>query len=417
MPVVFLSVPQPHNQFVLYVVEKESGADYCQLMSLGEKIGLFSTCSVTNSCVSQENLKLLQSLASSEKDRRLIKYAVTAQMSGNEVRKCYGIADHRLKCSQVEEAMTNAYAIQTAYMRLAKTHDRALLEAYNLNATDDSGDTPKEDVTYDSESYQLEDDDFVLYIDTAESEQEDDPDEWQSIKSVSDQLFRNKVIKRRKYLRDKASRLAARKIAEERILKRQVSTTTSSILSRHPNIGALIEEEVKAAGVGADKWRSSGSLTWERHKVGQKMTFEKLRKKNSERINETISHGTMVELCVPRNGRHKNSSRYKSVAHVVSKRARKGFDIKVNVDEKWSNSLYSSLNAMQLENHDNIFYLNRDDASGFRMDTLATSSKFPSLMVQNAADLATRTDFTNKEQSVLQVSSYAFTAAAFWAPR
>jgi hypothetical protein len=45
------------------------------------------------------------------------------------------------------------------------------------------------------------------------------------------------------------------------------------------------------------------------------------------------------------------------------------------------------------------------------MDTLATANKFQSLMVRDAEYLATRTDFTNKEQSVLQVVSYCFSGS------
>lgn len=152
-------------------------------------------------------------------------------------------------------------------------------------------------------------------------------------------------------------------------------------------------------------------MTWERKRVGQRITFEKLRDRISAKINEPRSHGTMVELCVPRNRRHRSSSRYKSVANVVSKRARNGFDIELNIDEKWSNSLYASLNALQLQEHSNALYLYRDDAARFRLDTMATSSKFPTLMLRGSVDMATRTDFTNKEHNVLQVSSYCFTGS------
>ena len=63
-------------------------------------------------------------------------------------------------------------------------------------------------------------------------------------------------------------------------------------------------------------------------------------------MGEPISHGTLVELCVPRNKHSRASLWYKSAANIVSKRACKGFDIKVNPDEKWSNALYKCLDAL-----------------------------------------------------------------------
>lgn len=95
---------------------------------------------------------------------------------------------------------------------------------------------------------------LLLDIDSTDKETEQDPEEeWCSISSITDDRFKEKVCRRRKYLREKARRQAARKVAKERILRRRICKSTSSILSRHPNIGALIEEEVKSAGVGADK--------------------------------------------------------------------------------------------------------------------------------------------------------------------
>ena len=77
------------------------------------------------------------------------------------------------------------------------------------------------------------------------------------------------------------------------------------------------------------------------------MSFRRLRECVLKEIGEPISHGTLVELCVPRNKRSRSSLRYKSAANIVSKRACKGFDIKVNRDEKWS----KSLDALQKKDH------------------------------------------------------------------
>ena len=77
-----------------------------------------------------------------------------------------------------------------------------------------------------------------------------------------------------------------------------------------------------------------------------------------------------MQLCAVRN-RHRLSAKcYKGVAQVTSRRARKGFVL--NPDTHWSNALYQSLNVLQLTDGSNILFVNRDDASGCRLDTLTT---------------------------------------------
>jgi hypothetical protein len=172
--------------------------------------------------------------------------------------------------------LLSAHSIHTAYSELAKTRDRSVLAAFGISSSDNETESDQESCVSDKEQdyFPLDEEDLVLVIDTTDSsDSNENPEEWASLTTVSDARFLEKVKKQRKYFKDKASRKAIRKIAEERILKRQISKSTSSILTRHPDIGLLIELEVKAAGVGADKWRSTGALTWERKKVGQKITF------------------------------------------------------------------------------------------------------------------------------------------------
>jgi len=44
---------------------------------------------------------------------------------------------------------------------------------------------------------------------------------------------------------------------------------------------------------------------------------------------------------------NRSSQRYKGVAKVVSRRARKGFTLKYNPDAHWSSALYRGLNLIQ----------------------------------------------------------------------
>ena len=54
--------------------------------------------------------------------------------------------------------------------------------------------------------------------------------------------------------------------------------------------------------------------------------------------------------------------------------------------------------------------VNRDDAAGFRPDTLTTCKQYKIPVVQGKDALTTRTDFANKYPSLLQTTSYNFTA-------
>ena len=52
--------------------------------------------------------------------------------------------------------------------------------------------------------------------------------------------------------------------------------------------------------------------------------------------------------------------------------------------------------------------MNRDDASGFHLDTLATHRQYTSPVVAGSEVLTTHTDYVNPYPSVLQTSSYNF---------
>ena len=64
---------------------------------------------------------------------------------------------------------------------------------------------------------------------------------------------------------------------------------------------------------------------------------------------------------------------------IVSRRARKGFNVKLNVDAKWSCSMYKILDYIQLRNGLDKVVMNRDDAAGFQLDTTFTHKQHPVL--------------------------------------
>ncbi len=164
-----------------------------------------------------------------------------------------------------------------------------------------------------------------------------------------------------------------------------------------------MEKFVEDHNVGADAWRRTGVLTFDGNaNLKSKVTYQQ--------HSRSFSYGTVVELCVARNKKRRSSQRYKGVAQITTRRARKGFSLKYNRDAHWSAALYQGLNKIQYIDGTNILNLNRDDATGFRLDTLSTCKQFstPSIIGQDV--LTTRTDFVNKYNSTLQTTPYYFSS-------
>ena len=97
------------------------------------------------------------------------------------------------------------------------------------------------------------------------------------------------------------------------------------------------------------------------------------------------------------------------VARVTTRRAWKGFQLKYNPDTHWSSALYKGLNFLQYMDGRDKVVINRDDAAGFRLDTLSTHRLHRNPMVQGREILTTCTDFVNNYPSVLKTTSYNFT--------
>ena len=108
------------------------------------------------------------------------------------------------------------------------------------------------------------------------------------------------------------------------------------------------------------------------------------------------------------NAENLQSAIYKGVANVTCRRARKGFQLKYNCDTHWSAALYRGLNHLQYSDGKNIANINRDDAAGFRLDTMSTHRLQKTPMVQGKSALTTYTDFVHPYTSILQTTSYNF---------
>ena len=291
-------------------------------------------------------------------------------------------------------------------MRTSSHHviDQVLLDFQeNLDAFD-LNDMLKETIEISRQAY-LNDERVMANNATGLTDSEsDDPEDWVNLnlRSAKGKEVINKHVGIVKRI---VRRQAAKLIAENSLLKRKVPKKVSSILQKYPNIGRDIEEFVESKQCGADSWRRTGVITFDGNKKkGQKAFFRTIQAHLQEKYNTKIGYGTVVQLCVVRNKRKLSSKRYKNVAKVTCRRARKGFKLKFNPDAHFSCKMYKILDKLQLQHASKKLVLNRDDQAGFRLDTTYTHSQHRVLSVEQ--EITTRTDFVNKYSSVLQTSTY-----------
>lgn len=238
----------------------------------------------------------------------------------------------------------------------------------------------------------------------------DDPDSYVGL-DLSSKEGQMVIAKKRAAIKRKARRLRAKLIAEKRFLCNKASKRVSKLLQQCPNIGEVIEAFVQERNVGADAWRRTGVLTFDGNvHLKEKVTYERIRRHLVDVYRRHISFGTVVELCVARNKRRRSAKRYRGLARVTTRRARKGFTLRYNPDQHWSSAFYKGLNQLQYKDGTSSLLINRDDASGFRLDTLTTCKQHASPVVAGHDVLTTRTDYVNKYPSVIQTTSYNFSA-------
>lgn len=238
----------------------------------------------------------------------------------------------------------------------------------------------------------------------------DDAEDICHVKTLLDDSTKQLIEKKRKSIKRQALRLQAKRIVEQNFLRRKVCRKVRGIVKQFPNIGDTIEEFVKKNNVGADQWRRTGVLTFDGNiRNAKRVTYERIRQHLQSVYKRNFSYGTTVQLCVARNKRRSSSSRYKGLAQVTTRRARKGFQLRYNPDFHWSCALYRGLQYIQMTDGTSIVNVNRDDASGFRLDTLATNKQYAAPTVRGCDVLTTHTDYVNRYRSVLQTTSYNFT--------
>ncbi len=201
----------------------------------------------------------------------------------------------------------------------------------------------------------------------------DDPEEYAELVDLHSERAKTLVAKRVKAIQRRTRYLKLKNIVERRFLRRRTSHSVRGVLKQQSDIGKVIEEFVEQRNIVADRWRRTGVLTFDGNtRVKQKVTYERTREHLQATYERRFSYGTVIQLCVAKNRRRRSAKRYKGVAKVTSRRAHKGFQIKYNPDAHWSSALYRGLNHIQYQDGMDTININRDDASGYRMDTMTT---------------------------------------------
>ena len=513
----------------LFMIEQYPGIDYIKYVDLIKSASSSTAGTTSFPIITKEKLVALCELSSSERDRKLIKYAMCADLSNKKAKK-YGISDWNRQKNEIESAIIRVEEIRKQINELASIEEATVLRNYGIEIESDdeslvsteSGETctwlsekefeseddsesdqdgkmaddcisdspinpnrernenvppdPPEcsvpsfehlmcilrqsklnwflfvenvatatrtlsadvrsqllsnfayflsssDLTEDEEK-QVEESrqSFLLYQrDRIENDrtvnmlqgtvcsdsESDNPDEWIDVPDIRAEAGKKLIQKTRRSIRQKAKRRIATRIAEECLLKRRIPKRVGRVLRDFPDIGKEIEQFVQSRRVGADAWRRTGILTFDGNiKQGQKVTFKRIKEHLEKKYKTTFSYGTIVQLCVVRNKRRLSAKRYKGVARITCRRARKGFSLRFNPDAHWSCSLYKGLNKVQLHDGTDKCVFNRDDAAGFRLDTTYTHKQNKLVSSSNSTEVTTRTDFVNKYSSVLQVTSY-----------
>ena len=238
----------------------------------------------------------------------------------------------------------------------------------------------------------------------------DNADDYVGLLSIASPRAKKIIEKKRKALALRVRRAKAKAIASKNVLAQKVTSKVKTVVDKFPDIGKTIETFVQDCNVGADAWRRTGVLTFDgNRRIKMKATFQRIRTHLEETYNHKFSYGTVVQLCVPRNLRHRAAKNYRGVAKVTCRRSRKGFELRYNPDSHWSRALYKGLNYIELTDGSDITIINRDDASGYRLDTLFTNRQHRTPAVQGHQALTTHTDYVNKYPSIIQTTSYNFT--------
>lgn len=513
----------------LFVCELISSLDYSKLQVFID--GLQNKDAKKDVIIEKDMLQMLCELASSEKDKRLIKYAVctSSQLSSTSAKNLYGVSDLAVLQRQVAEALDEAQEIRDVVTKIASIEKSVALERIGLvtsdissesndnssdegesvddltddgtcdnsewftgdieSANDSEKQSPKgnrhidpdvftknasttcnpipshghlllilrenrlnwislvrelqdllkayseevinqalidfsywlstsaNDVTTEEEKLIEQSRQAYLLLERERAAQEDiqsdsdsdDPEQWTNLRAhdLRSEKMKEVIDQQRRIFKKRARRRYLKEVATKSLLKRKVPKRASKLLKKYPNLGKDIESFVHENRIGADAWRRTGVATFDGNiKSGRRVTYSRIKEHLEQKYGTKFSYGAVVQLSVARNKRRASAKRYWGAAQVTSRRARKAFNVRLNPDCHWSAAFYRGLDKIQLEDGRDKTVINRDDQSGFRLDTTYTHKQHKAVSGISDPEKTTRTDYVNKYASVLQTTSY-----------
>ena len=356
--------------------------------------------------ISKESLKMLCDLSSSEKDKKLIRVAATAHLSAKKAKKELGISDLARERKAVSDAIEDIQDIRDAVDEVVRVKEKLTLQELGIVFSEGEDDSPDEEMYTDTTLPVAGSDSESEIVTDSES---DNPEDWVPLrgKPLYSEEVKAKIKKQHAIFYRLRKRRVAKIVSSKCLLQRKTPPRVSKTVKKYPDIGKVIEDFARERRIGADSWRRTGLLTFSGHtKHGPKLTYRRIKAHLEEKYGTKFAYGTVVQLCSVHNKRKLSRKRYWGAAQIVSRRARKGFNVKLNVDAKWSSSMYKILDYVQLRHGLDKVVINRDDAAGFRLDSTFTHKQHPILQDKSTPELTTRTDFLNRYSSNLQVTSY-----------
>ena len=143
LPVVIFPIKIHQRTANLYVAESH-GVDVLAMQKMVQR--LMTMQEKEQSGLSKETLSFLCELATSEKDKKLIKYTALASSgaSGTQAKKMYGISDPSATRTEVEEALDQVKEIHHAVNKLASVQEKCILESLGIVDLSDESESGQE---------------------------------------------------------------------------------------------------------------------------------------------------------------------------------------------------------------------------------------------------------------------------------
>jgi hypothetical protein len=451
-PVTVLKPSDPADAKVpsnLYIVEKVEGSQssYNCAMAAIQRL--------KKRHIEDDHKKMLQdvlTITTTDAEKELVKFVASAVFNGSRRKTAshLGISQgtNSTRAHKVHDAIQQVQQIDRVnhelmdaelrvrlgdgYLRKMPSHDRNSFDSLERTTCSESSDSGESDMEEELAAFCKEEADNVELLNlhnpglsTMKEDSEIDHDSSDEIPDVPGPIRVNKTFniypaetegekdslnaEEMKTYRRTVDKYNARKRAQIKnlnLLSKNRSQQEREISRRHPDIGLVMERYAELCDVGADQWRRTGVLTFNRKKKMEKrLTYENMQAFLQKHYGEKISLGTVVQLCAKKHKRRHTSRRYKGVAKIMYRRAWKGYTLKLNPDSHWSRAYYGLLKLYQANTEDSVLF-GRDDQSGVRLGSTYTNKQYGSLGTKKT--VTTRTDFVGKRTTVLQVTSYNF---------